>query len=180
MGDKLNHERLDYLASYNLSHEESTMNTMHRFTLSLMFVNLLLFNPASAKDDQIQHSAKTSSLNEYQLCTRKLQGDIFMRTELFFGLSRPNNSEVTEEEFQHFIDTKVTPRFPDGLTLINAKGQFKDSTGTIIQEDSKLLILLYPFNKASNQAVEQIRTDYKNEFQQQSVLRVDEQSCVSF
>ena len=103
-----------------------------------------------------------------------------MRTELFFGLSKPDNSEVTEAEFQHFIDTKVTPRFPDGLTLINAKGQFKDSVGTIIQEGSKLLILLYPFNKESSKAVEQIRTDYKNEFQQQSVLRVDEQSCVSF
>jgi Protein of unknown function (DUF3574) len=88
--------------------------------------------------------------------------------------------DVTEEEFHRFIDTKVTPRFPEGLTLINAKGQFKDSTGTIVQEGSKLLILLYPFSKESNQAVEQIRADYKKDFQQESVLHVDEQSCVSF
>jgi hypothetical protein len=87
---------------------------------------------------------------------------------------------VTEEEFQHFVDTEVTPRFPDGLTLLTGTGQFKDSTGTIIQEGSKLLILLYPFNQKSNRAVEQIREAYKDTFQQESVLRVDEQSCVSF
>ncbi len=49
-----------------------------------------------------------------------------------------------------------------------------------MQEGSKLLILLYPFNEENNLAVEEIRTEYKGEFQQQSVLRVDEQSCVSF
>ena len=87
---------------------------------------------------------------------------------------------MTEEEFQHFVDTEVTPRFPDGLTLLTGTGQFKDSTGTIIQEGSKLLILLYPFNQKSNRAVEQIREAYKDTFQQESVLRVDEQSCVSF
>jgi hypothetical protein len=87
---------------------------------------------------------------------------------------------VTEEEFQRFVDTEVTPRFPDGLTLLTGRGQFKDSTGTIVQEKSKILILLYPFNQKSNMAVEQIRKAYKDTFQQKSVLRVDEQSCVSF
>ncbi len=82
-----------------------------------------------------------------------------------------------EPEFQNFIDTEVTPRFPDGLTVLSGIGQFRDSAGTIIQ-GSKLLILLYPFNKKSNLAVEEIRTE--EDFQQQSVLRVDEQSCVSF
>jgi Protein of unknown function (DUF3574) len=108
------------------------------------------------------------------------KGELFSRTELFFGLSRSNGPDVTEEEFQHFVDTEVTPRFPDGLTLLTGTGQFKDSTGTIIQEGSKLLILLYPFNQKSNRAVEQIREAYKDTFQQESVLRVDEQSCVSF
>jgi Protein of unknown function (DUF3574) len=64
--------------------------------------------------------------------------------------------------------------------LLSGKGQFRDSTGFIIQEGTKLLILLYPFDKARSADVEAIRTDYKDAFQQQSVLRVDEQSCVSF
>jgi hypothetical protein len=42
------------------------------------------------------------------------------------------------------------------------------------------MILLYTFNSESSIAVEQIREAYKKTFQQESVLRVDEHSCVSF
>ena len=103
-----------------------------------------------------------------------------MRTELLFGMSRSSGPDITEEEFQTFIDAQVTPRFPDGLTVISGNGQFKDASGTIVQEKSKLLVLLYPFSRPSSSLVEQVRDDYKTMFQQQSVLRIDEGSCVSF
>ncbi len=105
----------------------------------------------------------------------------FARTELFFGLSKPSGI-VTEEEFKAFVDGYVTPRFPDGLTLLSGVGQFRDSSGKILVEGSKLLILLYPARGSgdANRAVEQIRTDYKALFEQQSVLRADVLSCVSF
>jgi hypothetical protein len=71
------------------------------------------------------------------------------------------------------------PRFPEGLTLLADNGQFQDSTGNIIQEGSKLLILLYPFSKDRSALVDEVRAEYKSAFQQESVLRVDEHSCVS-
>jgi hypothetical protein len=59
--------------------------------------------------------------------------------------------------------------------------QFKNAQGKIIQEKSQLLILLYPFKEnGQSQKVEQIRQVYKTAFQQESVLRVDSISCVSF
>jgi len=42
----------------------------------------------------------------------------FARTELFFGSAKPDGSAVTEEEFSTFLDQVITPRFPDGLTLL--------------------------------------------------------------
>ena len=56
-------------------------------------------------------------------------GEPFARTELFFGLSRPNGKPIRDREFKKFVDAEVTPRFPDGLTVLEADGQFKDSTG---------------------------------------------------
>ena len=97
-----------------------------------------------------------------------------------FGLSRSGGPDITEQEFKNFIDSKVTPRFPDGLTVLSGNGQFKDSTGTIVEEGSKLLILLYPFSLKSSKLVDAIRDDYKEFFQQESVLRIDDLSCVSF
>ena len=101
-------------------------------------------------------------------------GDRFFRTELYFGSSRPGG-EVTEAEFKEFLDQCVTPRFPDGLTLLTGFGQFRGSNGVIAQERSMLLILLYPVLawRESSVLIEEIRDAYKRIFQQESVLRSD-------
>jgi Protein of unknown function (DUF3574) len=108
----------------------------------------------------------------------------FLRTELYFGSNRPNAPAVTSEEFQSFLDTEITPRFPDGLTLLTGLGQFRGSSGVVERERSMVLILLYPVETAgsSGEKIEQIRTLYESKFQQESVLRADEPvfECVSF
>jgi hypothetical protein len=145
--------------------------------LSISFATGLALNGALGTHVSAQ---PVESYSKSSFCKKQIGGENFAKTELFFGLSKPNNLQVTNEEFQNFVNTVVTPLFPDGLTLLTGRGQFKDSTGTVIQERSRLLILLYPFDHDSSQKVEQIREAYKSTFQQESVLRVDEQSCVSF
>jgi hypothetical protein len=99
----------------------------------------------------------------------------FARTELYFGTARPDGV-VTEAEFRAFIDREVTPRFPDGLTVIEAEGQFRGEDGTLVKEQSFVLILLYPYETftTATRYVEQIRNLYKDRFDQESVLRVDD------
>lgn len=99
----------------------------------------------------------------------------FLRTELFFGTGRENNVPVSDEEWQQFLDEEVTPRFPAGLTVVTAVGQFRGANGIIIQEKSMIMILLYPLNayRSSSEKIEQIRVAYKQAFQQESVLRID-------
>ncbi len=156
---------------------ELFVNNFRYFITGIFFVTGLFLNSGCAFDTHQQIPSET--WREQEFCKHQLHGNIYVRTELYFGLSKPNG-EVTEDEFQNFINTEVTPRFPTGLTLLSGKGQFKDSTGTITKERSKLLILLYTFSNESSSAVEQIREAYKKTFQQESVMRVDEQSCVSF
>ncbi|BAS54333.1 DUF3574 domain-containing protein [Leptolyngbya boryana CZ1] len=115
-----------------------------------------------------------------QSCQLQPHGKAFMRTELFFGFAKPDRSEVTQVEFQQFVDRVVTPLFPEGLTRVAAKGQYRNSQGKVVAENSQLLTLLYPMNVESSKKIDQIRAAYKQAFQQESVLRVDERSCVSF
>lgn len=152
---------------------------MRRTAVGISFVTGLVLNCALALDVSAQRP-DTGAFNRYGFCENQLQGEVFVRTELFFGLSRQDGPDVTEEEFQHFIDDKVTPRFPDGLTLLTGTGQFRDANGATAKEGSKLLILLYPFDSESNRKIREIQDEYINAFQQQSVLRADERSCVSF
>jgi uncharacterized protein DUF3574 len=101
----------------------------------------------------------------------------FARTELFFGTAKPDGV-VTEEEFRAFIDEEVTPRFPDGLTLLKGDGQFKGSDGVIVKEQSFVLVLLYASDTDtepdSSRRIDRIRRLYAKRFQQESVLRVDD------
>ena len=103
-------------------------------------------------------------------------GDSYKRTELYFGGSRPDGSVITPAEFELFLDKEVTPAFPDGLTWLEAHGQWMGG-----KEDSFVLIILYPFSdRHANRELEEIRTDYKAQFDQESVLRADSVQRVSF
>jgi hypothetical protein len=114
-------------------------------------------------------------------CAPRLFGDPFSRTELFFGLSRSNGPEITDAQFDSFVDGVITERFPDGLTVLDGSGQFRNASGVTIEEPSRLVILLYPpGDPTSSDRIEEIRRKYKKRFDQESVLRVDEASCVSF
>jgi Protein of unknown function (DUF3574) len=75
----------------------------------------------------------------------------------------------------------VTPLFPDGLTVIDGKAQFRPSADSAVErEAAKILVLLYRFDKDASDKVEEIRSRCKARFQQQSVLPVDEPACASF
>jgi hypothetical protein len=98
-----------------------------------------------------------------------------IRTELFFGCSRKNGPDITESEFQEFIDEFVTPRFPSGFTVIDGRGQWRENDGSITKERAKILIVVYKRNhrKTIGATLEEIRSEYKRRFQQSSVLRID-------
>lgn len=107
--------------------------------------------------------------------------EVWARSELYFGTSKPNNEQVTEAEFSAFVDNQVTPRFPDGLTLLNGYGQFRTSAGVLVRETSYVLILFYPPQmQDANRRIQELRDIYKALFSQESVLRVDSFSFVSF
>ncbi len=102
------------------------------------------------------------------------------RTELYMGLSRPDGSTIGDADFAGFVDREVTPRFPDGLTLFAGAGQWRGADGTIVREGSRVLVLLHPDTPEVDRALEAIRDAYVAQFAQESVLRVDGASCVSF
>jgi hypothetical protein len=95
----------------------------------------------------------------------------WIQDTLYFGLSRPAGV-VTEAEWKNFVDTEVTPRFPDGLTQWQAQGQWRDAGRPVLHEDSRVLQIVHPADADSETKIQAIRSDYKKQFQQSSVLRV--------
>ena len=102
-----------------------------------------------------------------------------VKDTLYFGTSTPNGV-VTAEEWARFLETTVTPRFPQGLTVSQASGQWRGSDGSIVRESTHVLHLVHPHDAPSDKSVGEIAASYKAQFQQESVLRVRSSVCVSF
>jgi hypothetical protein len=106
---------------------------------------------------------------------------MLVRTELYFGLARPaGEPEVSVAEFQSFIDTEITPRFPDGLTVLSASGQWRGPDGRLVREPSRVLVLFHDGSAGANANVEAIRAVYCRSFHQDAVLRADSRAMVRF
>jgi hypothetical protein len=74
----------------------------------------------------------------------------------------------------------VTRRFPDGLTLLSGRGQFQLADGDIVEEGSMVVVLLHEGGADRSAAIDAIRDEYVDQFDQESVLRPDTTSCVGF
>lgn len=103
-----------------------------------------------------------------------------IKEELYFGLSKPGGKTVSEAEWQQFLNRVITPRFKDGLTVMDANGQYLNNSGKLIKERTKLIILVYETNPSKNQMVQETISSYKKTFHQEAVLRVTSNVKVSF
>ena len=106
--------------------------------------------------------------------------DSFAEYQLFFGRSNAGGEVVSDEAWAAFLADTVTPRFPDGLTVVDGAGQWRDSAGVIRRERSKVLIILTSPGEEGMRLTDEISQEYETRFGQESVLRVVRTACVSF
>ncbi len=94
--------------------------------------------------------------------------------QLFFG-----RAGIDEAAWQGFLTETITPRFPDGLTVIDAYGQWRQrATGRVIRETASVLEIAT--DEAALPRLEEIRAAYRARFHQESVGLVITRNCASF
>ena len=106
--------------------------------------------------------------------------DPFVKYELYMGRSMADGDTVSDEEWDRFLADTVTPRFPDGLTVLDAEGQWRNSEGRILKERSVVLVILAPPGGEGRRLIDEVSDEYQRRFDQESVLEVESDSCVSF
>jgi hypothetical protein len=100
-------------------------------------------------------------------------------TRLYFGLAT-DSGIISVDTFQAFMDSVVTPRFPDGLTRYDAQGQWKNGKGMIIREKSVVVEIIHLNSPDAGKKIKEIRDIYKSRFSQESVLLTEERVKASF
>jgi hypothetical protein len=101
--------------------------------------------------------------------------------ELLFGRNIGGRLGVSGTQWGRFVDREISPRFPDGLTVLDAKGEWRDtSRNTTVHEPSKVVEIVLPGKPDDAAQLEEIAAAYKSRFRQQSVGIVVRSACVSF
>lgn len=107
----------------------------------------------------------------------------WLRSELYFGLGRaaPSDDGVSEAQWRRFLDEEVSPRFPDGLSVLEAYGQWRNPSQPAPERlRSKVLVILHEDSPAARQRLDEIRTAWKQRTHDRSVLLVTAPAEVSF
>jgi hypothetical protein len=100
--------------------------------------------------------------------------------DLLFGRGS-GGLTVSEQAWTQFLAREITPRFPDGLTVIDASGQWRrPQGGGILRERSKVVMIVAPENPPVQERIDAITGAYRREFKQQSVGVVIRTACASF
>jgi hypothetical protein len=108
-------------------------------------------------------------------------GDTAMvKDVVYFGRNRPDGGTVTDAEWRRFLDEVFTPRFPAGLTVVDATGQWQGQSGVVEQERSQVVTLFHDGGDRSRRAVGEVIAEYKRRFRQEAVLRERTAACARF
>jgi Protein of unknown function (DUF3574) len=103
-----------------------------------------------------------------------------VRDVLYFGRNLPTGGVVGEGEWQKFLDEVVTPRFPAGLTVVAANGQWRGHDGVLEHEQAEIVTVFHPGDEPARNAVSEVIAEYKRKFQQEAVLRERTHTCARF
>ena len=126
-------------------------------------------------------AACTGASDDVVACPEGLEP--YVAFNFYFGLQKGDGEEVTDAEWQTFLAQEVTPRFPDGLTVFDAAGQWLDTDADrLYREGTKVLNILVPADSAESakRALDEVADVYVEQFDQQVVFKTSAQSCAGF
>ena len=110
-----------------------------------------------------------------------LSGDAAVTVQLLFGRSMKGGGRIDDAAWRDFLARSVTPRFPDGLTVLEGSGQWRQhSTGMIVSEPSTVVEIVTEGSAETLRRLDAIRAEYRDRFAQELVGLVVNQSCASF
>ncbi len=101
--------------------------------------------------------------------------------QLLFGRTAKGGGSIGDVEWRRFLAEVVTPRFPDGLTVLDGTGQWRQrSSGRVVSEPSTVVMIVTDSAPATLASIEVIRADYRRWFDQESVGLVVNEACAAF
>ena len=102
-------------------------------------------------------------------------------SELFFSRGIDKREPSIDAEWAEFAAQTIMPNFPDGFTVFDGEGQWRNpQTGHIAGSRVKILIVAAKREPDLAQRLSAVIDAYKARFRQQSVGVITRDSCAAF
>jgi hypothetical protein len=126
---------------------------MIRRFLGRFFALSILLLLAAAPLSALPNSARAESVDAVQ-------------TTLYFGLRTGDGFDVTPLDWRAFLVETVTPRFPNGLTVLEAYGQSSRQVDGVPvgAQLTRVLIVVHPASAEATAAVAEIKAAWRARF----------------
>jgi hypothetical protein len=102
-----------------------------------------------------------------------------LRAELLFGRNIGGRLGVSEAQWARFAAAELTPRFPDGLTVLDGKGQWRGPSG-LVREPGKVVIVVTADEAGARERIAAVARAYMTRFRQKSVGVLTQPVCATF
>ena len=103
-----------------------------------------------------------------------------IEAQLFFGRDIEGRAAVSDAEWADFAATTIAKDFPDGFTASDGVGQWRDPSGAIVHEPSKIVLIVADNADALVPRLNDVIEAYKTRFHQQAVGVVTRPVCAAF
>lgn len=100
--------------------------------------------------------------------------------EFFMGRDIAGRPPLTDAEWASFVATDVTPRFPAGFSVLEARGQWRDPAGRTASEPAHIVRVWTEATPDLPARVEAVAAAYKTRFRQQAVGVAITTGCADF
>jgi hypothetical protein len=100
--------------------------------------------------------------------------------QLFFDRNIGTAPGVSEADFDAFLEREISPRFPQGASVIDTAGVRRGPGGAAVHELGKAVVIVLRGQGDDSERVKAVRAAYKTRFSQDSVLTARNRACVAF
>lgn len=115
-------------------------------------------------------------IDGFPLC----RSELWSESTLYLGRGL-EAAGISDEAWQDFVESDVTPRFPDGFSIIEARGAWRNRTlSRTTYENTTVLVILHPNTNEDRSKIREIADAYRTAFNQEAVLWARSSACVAF
>lgn len=93
---------------------------------------------------------------------------VMLRSELRFDLESPDGTGVSNQQWARFVADAILPRFPDGLTVLNAETVGKAGTA-----GARMVLIVHPNTPDATTKLGEIKAAYAQRFGGAKVFHLD-------